>query len=178
MVVAVAALALAGCSQAAFGALTPASGATPSPVGIAPATPSAQTIAPAEPASSSPDSGQATIPNAGPAPNINAEGTVPPPLPLPSPLPLPIGAQYAHAADYSSLTGVVRVTAIQGGCTYLIYDPTGADTYGGMAVLPGKSGLRDGEWVKLSGRIDDGPAPVCPPARVGYVITRVTHLIP
>jgi hypothetical protein len=80
--------------------------------------------------------------------------------------------RYGHAADYSWLRGQVNVTAIQGGCTFLVYDPLGADQYGGKVVpLLDRGELKHGEFVTLIGGISDEPGPMCP--GVYYKVTSI-----
>lgn len=81
-------------------------------------------------------------------------------------------SRYGHAADYSWLRGEIRVTAIQGGCTFLVYDPNGTDQYGGKVVPLGDvSEFKDGEFVVVTGRFSDEPGPVCPGA--SYTVTSI-----
>jgi hypothetical protein len=79
---------------------------------------------------------------------------------------------YGHAPDYSWLRGQIKVTQIQGGCTFLIYDPLGSDQYGGKVVPLGDlDGIRDGEFVMVSGQFSAEPGPMCPGAY--YTVTSI-----
>jgi hypothetical protein len=70
---------------------------------------------------------------------------------------------YGHAPDYSWLRGQITVTQIQGGCTFLVYDPTGGDEYGGRVVPLGEIGeVTHGEFVIVTGQFTDEPGPICP----------------
>ena len=82
---------------------------------------------------------------------------------------------FGHAPDYTWLAGQIRVTAIQGGCTFLVYDPQGADEYGGIVSLPSKlPGIKNEQWVLAKGYIDpNGSQQVCPGARYSYTLTSI-----
>ncbi len=81
---------------------------------------------------------------------------------------------FGHAPDYTWLVGQIRVTAIQGGCTYLIYDPQGTDEYGGVVALPSKlPGVQNEQWVLAKGYIDTSGSQVCPGAQYSYVLTSI-----
>jgi len=72
-------------------------------------------------------------------------------------------SRYGHAPDYSWLRGQIVVTRIQGGCTYLVYDPSGKDKYGGRVVPEGDLGdIKNGEFVIVTGGFSDGPHEMCP----------------
>jgi hypothetical protein len=80
---------------------------------------------------------------------------------------------YGFAPDYAWLKGQVLITAIQGGCTYLVYDPGGSDQYGGKVILSGNlKGLVDGQWVVVYGTFDNsGARSVCPGATFTYIVS-------
>lgn len=81
----------------------------------------------------------------------------------PSPTPPSEDSRYGHAPDYSWLRGQIVVTRIQGGCTYLVYDPAGKDKYGGRVVPEGDLGdIKNGEFVVVTGAFSDGPHEMCP----------------
>lgn len=80
-----------------------------------------------------------------------------------SPTPPAEDSRYGHAPDYSWLRGQIVVTGIQGGCTYLVYDPAGKDKYGGRVVPEGDLGdIKNGEFVVVTGGFSDGPHEMCP----------------
>jgi hypothetical protein len=75
----------------------------------------------------------------------------------------PASSLPSHAPDFSWVTGTYAVTRIQGGCAYLTYDPTGADTYGGRFAVPRLADVPDGTLVRVYGRINTtGPREMCP----------------
>lgn len=79
---------------------------------------------------------------------------------------------YGHTADYSWLRGQIQVTGIQGGCTYLVYDPSGGDQYSGRVVPVGDlTGFKNGDYVIVTGTFSDAPGPMCP--GVKYSVTSI-----
>jgi len=90
----------------------------------------------------------------------------------PVPDPSSSDPRYGHAPDYSWLRGRIQVTRIQGGCVYLVYDPTGRDPYGGTVVPDGQiDELKDGEFVMVTGYFSEGPRVMCPGRT--YTVTSV-----
>jgi hypothetical protein len=78
---------------------------------------------------------------------------------------------YGHADDYSWLAGYYNVTRIQGGCAYIVYNPAGDDRYRGSVHVAPLAGVASGTWVLVYGRIETGPAEMCPGQ--AYTVERV-----
>ena len=81
---------------------------------------------------------------------------------------------YGFASDYAWLKGQVLITAIQGSCTYLVYDPSGSDPYGGKVILSGNTkDLVNQQWIVAYGAFDtSGVRQVCPGATFTFIMSR------